>query len=91
MAMTRQQILALTAKLVVSIRPDLRETDITEHTTLDTLGLDSVTLVELSVRVEEEFGDSVDLDAWVDQQTAGGSALTVGSLVTFIELAIDLR
>ena len=89
MAMERGHILDRVRALAIDTNPDLKGTEITEAATLGTMGLDSVRMVELSVRVEEVFGATVVLDDWIDQESARGDGnFTVGSLVTFIERSL---
>jgi acyl carrier protein len=87
--MDRGEILDGVRKLAIETNPDLKAADITEIATFGTMGLDSVRMVELSVRVEEMFGSQVALDDWIDQEAAGGDGnFTVGSLVTFIDSSL---
>lgn len=87
--MERADILARIRELAVATRPDLKASDITESATFGTLGLDSVRLVELGVRLEHLFGERVVLDDWIDQEAArGDESYTVRSLVTFIEQSL---
>ncbi len=90
--MTRQEILAEIVNAIVATKNDIDGSRINNDTTFGMLELDSVTLVELSVRLEEQFGEAVDLDTWVDEQAdAGYTSFTVGSLATFIENVMNSR
>lgn len=87
--MDRGEILDGVRALAVETNSDLKGVDISEEATLGTMGLDSVRIVELGVRVEETFGSQVVLDDWIDQEAVRGEGgYTVGSLVTFIELSL---
>jgi acyl carrier protein len=85
----RAQILDRVRELAVATSPDLKDADITEAATFGTMGLDSIRMVELGVRLEQMFGEKVTLDDWIDQEAAGvGESYTVGSLVAFIESSL---
>jgi len=84
--MDRADILDRIRELAASTCPGLTAADIVESATFNTLGLDSVRLVELGVRLEQTFGERVIVDDWIDQEAArGDEGYTVGSLVSFIE------
>jgi acyl carrier protein len=71
--------------------PHLKEGEITEEATLASMGLDSVAIVELSVRLEEVFGSEVVLDDWINQEAAREQqSYSVASLVTFIERSLAM-
>jgi len=85
----RATILDRVKELAIETSPELKASDITETATFGTMGLDSVRMVELGVRLEELFGPNVVLDDWIDQETArGDEGYTVESLVTFIESSL---
>jgi acyl carrier protein len=87
-AMTRDAIMQELVRSIAATNPNIDATKIGEDTTFGTLELDSIKVVELSVRLEELFGGRVELDDWVDQHAGSDySGLTVGSLATFIEKA----
>lgn len=69
--------------------PELAASAITEDTSLSALGIDSVKLVEISVRIEEAFGENVIIDDWVDAQMDldVDDRYTVRSLIDFVESA----
>jgi acyl carrier protein len=86
----RAEILARVRALALETNPHLKDADVTDRATLASMGLDSVAVVELSVRIEESFGNRVVLDDWINQEEARGEGgYTVGSLVTFIERSLD--
>jgi acyl carrier protein len=85
----RAKILDQVRELAITTSPELKASDITETATFGTMGLDSVRMVELGVRLEQLFGPKVVLDDWIDQEAArGDKSYTVESLVTFIESAL---
>ena len=89
MAIDRNEIVGHVQELVAIVRPDLQSSEIQEASSLGTLGLDSVNLVELGVRLEQIFGNTVVLDNWIDQEAArGADGYTVGSLVDFIQKSL---
>lgn len=86
--MEHSEILERVSGIMVETNPELGLASVAPEATLGTLGLDSIKLVELGVRLEQAFGDEVVLDDWVDQEKAReGDAFTVGSLVAFIARA----
>ena len=92
MDMDRARILEQLRELAIATSPELKASDITETATFGTMGLDSVRMVELGVRLEELFGPTVVLDDWIDQEAArDGENYTVQSLVTFIERSLAKR
>ena len=55
---------------------DINEEDITEETTFESLGIDSLDTVEMLMNLEDKLGIEIELDQKVE---------TVGDLVAFIE------
>jgi len=89
MAIDRNHILATVRALAIETNPHLKDVEISEMATLGSMGLDSVAIVELSVRVEEVFGSQVVLDDWINQEAERQEeSYTVGSLVTFVERSL---
>jgi acyl carrier protein len=89
MSVERAQILDQVRELAIATSPELRAADITETANFATMGIDSVRMVELGVRLEQLFGPQVVLDEWIDQESArDGDGYTVQSLVTFIERSL---
>ena len=73
----------------VATEADVDPAAMQPESTVGMLGLDSISLVELSVRLEEQFGPELVLDDWVDEQTSEDvGAWTLQSLVNFIERSI---
>ena len=84
--MEREKILEEVRNIVVATVPDLKGTKITSESTFGTLGLDSIKLVEIGVRIEQAFGAKIVLDNWVTQESARGeNSFSMGSLVEFIQ------
>ena len=52
--------------------------DLTEETTFDSLGADSLDLMDMVMSFEDEFGVEIDTEAI-------GDLTTIGSVVTYIE------
>ncbi|HEY3699545.1 MAG TPA: acyl carrier protein [Spongiibacteraceae bacterium] len=69
--------------------PELAIANITEDVSLSSLGVDSIKLVEISVRIEEAFGEKVVIDDWIDEQMNldVDDRYTIRSLIEFVELA----
>lgn len=89
MDMDRARILEQVRELAIATSPELKASEITESASFGTMGLDSIRMVELGVRLEELFGPAVVLDDWIDQEAArDGDSYTVQSLVTFIESSL---
>lgn len=67
--------------------PGLPIADITEDISLSSLGVDSIKLVEISVRVEEAFGEKVVIDDWIDEQMNldVDNRYTIRSLIEFVD------
>ena len=59
---------------------DINEEDITEETTFESLGIDSLDTVEMIMDLEEELGVELELE---DKLT------TVGELVEFVESKVN--
>ena len=72
---------------VIEVEPRLEQASFTEDTTLADLGLDSLKIIEVGVRLEDAFGSGVRFDDWLDEERAKPKtdAFTVGSLISFIE------
>ena len=52
--------------------------DLTEETTFESLGADSLDLMDMVMSFEDEFGEEIDTEAI-------GNLTTIGSVVTYIE------
>jgi acyl carrier protein len=85
--MSRLEIRALIHRCLSEVAPQLKNLDLTEETALPELGLDSLKLIEVGVRLEDAFGDSVRFDNWLEQERTkqGNSAFKLASLISFIE------
>ena len=64
----------------LSSQLDIDPQQITEDTTFESLGIDSLDLVEMLMELEEELGVELEMDEKVS---------TIGELVEFIEKKID--
>jgi acyl carrier protein len=88
--MDRSEIFNRLRRSLAEVSPDLGDGEVAEDATLGTLGLDSLKLVELGVRVEKAFDQAVSLDQWIDEEAArSGPGYTMGSLIDFIQRAIE--
>jgi acyl carrier protein len=84
--MHRDEIFTAVRAAIRETSPDLSEAEITESSSFQTLGLDSLKLVELGVRVEDVFGQEVVLDDWVEQESQkGADGFSMSSFLDFIE------
>jgi acyl carrier protein len=87
--MKRSEIFTAVHAAIRETSPDLADGDITESSSFQTLGLDSLKLVELGVRVEDVFGEEVVLDDWVEQESQKGvEGFTMSSFLDFIERVV---
>ena len=59
---------------------DINEEDITEETTFESLGIDSLDTVEMVMDLEEQLGVDLELEDKI---------ATVGELVDFVESKLD--
>lgn len=84
--MERRVIFEKVRQAIVEASPDLEPDDITETASFHTLGLDSLKVIELGVRVEQIFGERVALDDWMDEESDKGlDGFTMSSFLDFIE------
>ena len=83
--MNRAQVVEKIAEILVAVEPKLADTKIGAEHTLSGLGLDSLKLVEIGVRVEDAFGTEIVFDDWLEQeQQKGDVGFSVGSLTDLI-------
>ena len=74
---------------ILRTSPDLDPAEITEASSFQTLGLDSLKLVELGVWVEQIFGEKILLDDWVDQESLKGTGgFSMSSFLDFIDRSL---
>jgi len=84
--MTRSEIFSAVRASILETSSDLKEAQVTEASSFQTLGFDSLKLVELSVRVEKLFGEEVVLDDWVEEESLKGTqGYTMSSFLDFIQ------
>lgn len=84
--MQRSEIFTAVKTAILETSSTLSGSDVTETSSFQTLGFDSLKLVELGVRVENLFGEGVVLDDWVEQESQkGAQGFTMGSFLDFIE------
>jgi acyl carrier protein len=85
----RTQILEKVRDAILRTSPTLQPGEVTESSSFQTLGFDSLKLVELGVWVEHIFGEGITLDDWVDQEAAkGADGFTMTSFLDFIEQSL---
>ena len=65
-------------KEIVAEGLDVNAADLTEETTFESLGEDSLDLMDMVMTFEDEFGVEIDTEAI-------GDLKTIGSVVTYIE------
>ena len=65
-------------KEIVAEGLDVNAADLTEETTFESLGADSLDLMDMVMTFEDEFGAEIDTEAI-------GDLKTIGSVVTYIE------
>ena len=65
-------------KEIVAEGLDVNAADLTEETTFESLGTDSLDLMDMVMTFEDEFGVEIDTEAI-------GDLKTIGSVVTYIE------
>ena len=65
-------------KEIVAEGLDVNAEDLTEETTFESLGADSLDLMDMVMTFEDEFGVEIDTEAI-------GDLKTIGSVVTYIE------
>ena len=65
-------------KEIVAEGLDVNAADLTEETTFEYLGADSIDLMDMVMTFEDEFGVEIDTEAI-------GDLKTIGSVVTYIE------
>ena len=65
-------------KEIVAEGLDVNAADLTEETTFESLGVDSLDLMDMVMTFEDEFGVEIDTEAI-------GDLKTIGSVVTYIE------
>jgi acyl carrier protein len=74
---------------ILRTSPDLDPAEITEAASFQTLGLDSLKLVELGVWVEQIFGEKILLDDWVDEESLKGvEGFSMSSFLDFIDRSL---
>jgi len=78
-------------KTILETVSDISADIITHNISLTELGIDSIKVVELGVRLEEVFGDCIVLDEWLDVEMDKSQevAYKVSCLVDYIEKAIS--
>ena len=87
--MERTQIFEKVREAILRTSPTLTPGEVTEASSFQTLGFDSLKLVELGVWVEQIFGDGIVLDDWVDQEAAkGADGFSMTSFLDFIEQSL---
>jgi acyl carrier protein len=87
--MDRNEMLEKVRGAILRTSPDLDPGEITETASFQTLGLDSLKLVEMGVWVEQIFGEKISLDDWVDQESLKGTdGFTMSSFLDFIDRSL---
>lgn len=83
--MQREDVEKKIAEILVAVEPKLEGTTIGPDSTLAGLGLGSLKLVEIGVRVEDTFGEEIVFDDWLEEEQGKAEAgFSVGSLTSLI-------
>jgi acyl carrier protein len=83
--MNRQEIEKKIAEVLIAVEPKLAGQEIGPEATLSGLGLDSLKLVEIGVRMEDVFGEEIVFDDWLEEEQEKAEAgFSVGSLTKLI-------
>lgn len=87
--MERNEMFEKVRGAILRTSPDLDPSEVTETSSFQTLGLDSLKFVELGVWVEQIFGEKIQLDDWVDEESLKGSeGFTMSSFLDFIDRSL---
>ncbi len=87
--MERNEMFEKVRGAILRTSPDLDPAEVTETSSFQTLGLDSLKFVELGVWVEQIFGEKILLDDWVDQEALKGTeGFTMASFLDFIDRSL---
>ncbi|MFL6236015.1 MAG: phosphopantetheine-binding protein [Thermoanaerobaculia bacterium] len=87
--MERSQTFEKVRSAILKTSPDLDPAEVTESSSFQTLGLDSLKLVELGVWVEQMFGEKIVLDDWVDEESLKGrDGFSMTSFLDFIDRSL---
>jgi acyl carrier protein len=86
--MNRVEIEGTIRRSIVEVEPRLKDVALVGETTLAALGLDSLKVIEVGVRLEDAFGGGVRFDDWLEDERTkpAGNAFSIASLVQFVDL-----
>lgn len=83
--MKRDEICSKIFDVLREINPKLRLSEISEEDSFFDYDIDSLKLIELGLRVESTFGQELNLDDWIDQESQKeNNAYSISSFVTFV-------
>ncbi|MCX4243004.1 acyl carrier protein [Paraliomyxa miuraensis] len=83
--MDQREVEKKIAEILIAVEPKLEGQEIGPESTLSGLGLDSLKLVEIGVRVEDAFGEEIVFDDWLEEEQEKAEAgFSVGSLTKLI-------
>ena len=72
------------------VNPKLEQSNISEEASFFDYDIDSLKLIELGLRVESEFGQELNLDDWVDQESQKeNNTFSISSFVEFIQNTVN--
>ncbi len=68
------------------VNPKLKLSEISEEASFFDYDIDSLKLIELGLRVESVFGQELNLDDWVDQESQKeNNTFSISSFVEFVQ------
>ncbi len=83
--MKRDEICNKIFDVLREVNPKLEQSEISEEDSFFDYDIDSLKLIELGLRVESTFGQELNLDDWIDQESQKeNNAYSISSFVTFV-------
>ncbi len=72
------------------VNPKLEQSKISEEASFFDYDIDSLKLIELGLRIESEFGQELNLDDWVDQESQNeNNSFSIASFITFVQNTVN--
>ncbi len=83
--MKRDEICNKIFDVLREVNPKLEQSEISEEDSFFDYDIDSLKLIELGLRVESTFGQELNLDDWIDQESQKeNNAYSISSFVEFV-------